>query len=187
MLACFATHVLSVLRRGYFCPLNPLYCNGIYAVILICRGQPPLRVMLACWSVVLIGLSHFLHFTYLLAFAVFIQSLRSFYSLLFFTHTAPPTPHKRCSSFALFVSVPYTSFTLFVQPLLCPPATFKQKDAPTLLPAAPCHSTSCYPCQGHSLHSRRLAHNAQAYYSISLHFISHISLAIHASSRLFYL
>ena len=42
------------------------------------------------------------------------------------------------------------------------PATFKQKDAPTLLPAAPCHSTSCYPCQGHSLHSRRLAHNAQA-------------------------
>jgi hypothetical protein len=37
VLACFATHVLSVLRRGYFCPLKPLNCNGIYAVILICR------------------------------------------------------------------------------------------------------------------------------------------------------
>ena len=127
VLACFATHVLSVLSRGYFCPLKPLNCNGIYAVILICRGQPPLRVMLACWSVVLIGLSHFLHFTYLLAFAVFIQSLRSFYSLLFFTHTAPPTPHKRCSSFARFVPVPYTSFTHSVQPLFLPTSNVQAK------------------------------------------------------------
>lgn len=67
--------------------------------------------MLACWSVVLIGLSHFLHFTYLLAFAVFIQSFRK---LHFFFHTAPPTPHKSWSSFAHYVSIVHFTNGAFV-------------------------------------------------------------------------
>jgi hypothetical protein len=119
VLACFATHVLSVLSHGFSCPLKPLNCNGIYAVILICRGQPPLRVMLACWSVVLVGLSHFLQFTYLLAFAVFIQSLRSFYSRLFFTHTAPPT-HTSAALRSLF-RFSSLHFIHSLRPALVPP------------------------------------------------------------------
>jgi hypothetical protein len=67
--------------------------------------------MLACWSVVLIGLSHFLHFTYLLALAVFIQSFRK---LQFFFHTAPPTSHKSWSSFAHYVSIVHFTNGAFV-------------------------------------------------------------------------
>lgn len=39
-------------------PETPIRNNYIYL-----RGQSPLRVLLACWSLVLIGLSHFLQFT----------------------------------------------------------------------------------------------------------------------------
>ena len=64
-------------------------------------------------------------------------------------------------------------------------ATFGQKNAPNQLPAAPVHRAPRFLCPGHSLHSQRLAHNAQASYFVSL--LSHFSLAIHAGSRLFFL
>lgn len=55
-----------------------------------------------------------------------------------------------------------STFSLSVQPLLFPPTTFEQKNAPNRLPAAPSQRTPCFLCLGHSLHSQRLAHNAQA-------------------------
>ena len=46
-------------------------------------------------------------------------------------------------------------------------ATFGQKNAPNQLPAAPVHRAPRFLCPGHSLHSQRLAHNAQASYFVS--------------------
>ncbi len=45
-------------------------------------------------------------------------------------------------------------------------APFKQKNAPNQLPAAPVHRAPRFLCPGHSLHSQRLAHNAQAEYFV---------------------
>ena len=53
--------------------------------------QPPLIVLLACWSLGLIGLSQFLWSLFHVAFAVFILSFRKLHSVI---HTATP-PHAR--------------------------------------------------------------------------------------------
>ena len=45
-------------------------------------------------------------------------------------------------------------------------APFGQKNAPNQLPAAPVHRALRFLCPGHSLHSQRLAHNAQAEYFV---------------------
>ena len=45
-------------------------------------------------------------------------------------------------------------------------APFGQKNAPNQLPAAPVHRAPRFLCPGHSLHSQRLAHNAQASYFV---------------------
>jgi hypothetical protein len=45
-------------------------------------------------------------------------------------------------------------------------APFGQKNAPGQLPAAPVHRAPRFLCPGHSLHSHRLAHNAQAAYFV---------------------
>ena len=45
-------------------------------------------------------------------------------------------------------------------------APFGQKNAPNQLPAAPVHRAPRFLCPGHSLHSQRLAHNAQAEYFV---------------------
>ena len=45
-------------------------------------------------------------------------------------------------------------------------APFEQKNAPNQLPAAPVHRAPRFLCPGHSLHSQRLAHNAQAEYFV---------------------
>lgn len=57
--ACFATHARSFLIRGYFCHPNP---NKVFAYAhkSFIGWQPPLIVVLACGSLGLIGLSHFL-------------------------------------------------------------------------------------------------------------------------------
>ena len=46
-------------------------------------------------------------------------------------------------------------------------APFGQKNVPNQLPAAPVHRAPRFLCPGHSLHSQRLAHNAQASYFVS--------------------
>jgi hypothetical protein len=70
-------------------------------------------------------------------------------------------------TYPLFVH--YPSF-LYIRSLLTalafPTAPFGQKNPPNQLPAAPVHSALRYPCPGHSLHSQRLAHNAQAEYFV---------------------
>ena len=77
-------------------------------------------------------------------------------------HTASP-PH----TYTLSVhSLQYTPFVHYFQPLLFPPAPFGQKNAPNQLPAAPVHRAPRFLCPGHSLHSQRLAHNAQAEYFV---------------------
>ena len=66
-------------------------------------------------------------------------------------------------------------------------APFGQKNAPNQLPAAPCHRALRYLCQGHSLHSHRLALQRTGLILRSVSLLSHFSLAIHAGSRLFFL
>lgn len=44
--------------------------------------------------------------------------------------------------------------------------TVRAKNPPNQLPAAPVHSAPRFLCPGHSLHSQRLAHNAQAEYFV---------------------
>ena len=61
-----------------------------------------------------------------------------------------------------FFSLQSTTFTHYFQPLPFPTLTFEQKNAPNWLPAAPSHRALRFLCLGHSLHSQRLAHNAQA-------------------------
>ena len=77
-------------------------------------------------------------------------------------HTASP-PH---TSTLTVHSLQYTPFVHYFQPLLSPPAPFEQKNAPNQLPAAPVHRAPRFLCPGHSLHSQRLAHNAQASYFV---------------------
>jgi len=61
-----------------------------------------------------------------------------------------------------FFSLQSTTFTHYFQPLPFPTHTFEHKNAPNWLPAAPSHRALRFLCLGHSLHSQRLAHNAQA-------------------------
>lgn len=67
--ACFATHARSFLIRDYFCPPNPNKAFA-YAHKSFIGWQPPLIVVLACGSLGLIGLSHFLQ--YQVGVAVFV-------------------------------------------------------------------------------------------------------------------
>ena len=112
-----------------------------------------------------------------------IHSLIAFHSTHFtfrvyvFSHPANPcgcsrvpfhsTPlHHRTQKPLTVHSLLSTPFTLSVQPLLFPTLTFEQKNAPNWLPAAPSHRALRFLCLGHSLHSQRLAHNAQAEYFV---------------------
>jgi len=67
---------------------------------------------------------------------------------------------------------PFSSFTSFLSirsllpALAFSNAPFGQKNAPNQLPAAPVHRAPRFLCPGHSLHSQRLAHNAQASYFV---------------------
>ena len=65
-----------------------------------------------------------------------------------------------------FFSLQSTPSVHYFQPLLFPTLTFEQKNAPNWLPAAPSHRAPRFLCLGHSLHSQRLAHNAQAEYFV---------------------
>ena len=60
----------------------------------------------------------------------------------------------------LFATIHYIHSLL--PALAFPTLTFEQKNAPNWLPAAPSHRALRFLCLGHSLHSQRLAHNAQA-------------------------
>lgn len=97
-------------------------------------------------------------------------------------HKASP-PHTYTP--ARSVSLHSTSFAHSLQHLLIQ-LSFVQKNAPSWLPAAPCHRALRFPCQGHSLRSHRLAHNAQAHTSFRFTSLA-FRLASYASSRLFYL
>ena len=113
-----------------------------------------------------------------------IHSLISFHSTHFtfrvyvFSHPANPcgcsrvpfhsTPlHHRTHTPFSFIRFNTLHSFITSSPCFFPPATFGQKNAPNQLPAAPVHSALRYPCPGHSLHSHRLAHNAQAEYFVS--------------------
>lgn len=77
-------------------------------------------------------------------------------------HTASP-PH----TYTLSVhSLQYTPFVHYFQPLPFPTHRSGKKNAPNQLPAAPVHRAPRFLCPGHSLHSQRLAHNAQAEYFV---------------------
>ena len=65
-----------------------------------------------------------------------------------------------------FITLHYSTFVLFIQPLPFPPHRSGKKNAPNQLPAAPVHRAPRFLCPGHSLHSHRLAHNAQAEYFV---------------------
>ena len=76
-------------------------------------------------------------------------------------HTASP-PH----TYTLIVhSLQYTPFVHYFQPLPFQ-RNVRAKNAPNQLPAAPVHRAPRFLCPGHSLHSQRLAHNAQAEYFV---------------------
>ena len=80
------------------------------------------------------------------------------------------TPHR----FTTALIHPYRSFASIhsirslLPALAFPTAPFGQKNAPNQLPAAPVHRAPRFLCPGHSLHSHRLAHNAQAEYFVPL-------------------
>jgi hypothetical protein len=61
-----------------------------------------------------------------------------------------------------FFSLQSTTFTHYFQPLPFPTHCSSKKMRPNWLPAAPSHRAPRFLCLGHSLHSQRLAHNAQA-------------------------
>jgi hypothetical protein len=61
-----------------------------------------------------------------------------------------------------FFSLPFHYIHSLLPALAFPTLTFEQKNAPNWLPAAPSHRALRFLCLGHSLHSQRLAHNAQA-------------------------
>ena len=100
-----------------------------------------------------------------------------FASPSFTTTHIHPLPFIRCNTLHSFI---------LASPCFSQRSTFKQKNAPNWLPAAPCHRAPRFLCQGHSLNSHRLAHNAQAAYFVSFLY-TRICLAIHARSRLFLL
>ena len=66
-------------------------------------------------------------------------------------------------------------------------APFGQKNAPNQLPAAPVHRAPRFLCPGHSLHSQRLAHNAQAEYFVSFLFTRISALLSTHAQGCFYL
>ena len=74
-------------------------------------------------------------------------------------HKASP-PHTQTP----YRSFRYNTLHSFItsSPCLFQRTTFEQKNAPNWLPAAPSHRALRFLCLGHSLHSQRLAHNAQA-------------------------
>lgn len=84
-----------------------------------------------------------------------------FASPSFTTAHIHPLPFIRCNTLHSFTPA---------SPCFSQRSTFKQKNAPNWLPAAPCHRAPRFPCQGHSLNSHRLAHNAQASYFVSFLF-----------------
>ena len=98
------------------------------------------------------------------------------------------TPHR----FTTAHIHPFRSFASFhsirslLPALAFSNAPFGQKNAPNQLPAAPVHRAPRFLCPGPSLHSQRLAHNAQAAYLVPFLYTC-ICLAIHARSRLFLL
>lgn len=173
--------------------------------LIVSRGQPPFRVLLACGRSCCYGLSHFLQLTFSCWHSRvcfhFTSSISCFTPLLptarkswhSFAHCVPfhsfhfqgiclfpPCKSmwlQRCSvslhtaspphTYTLTVhSLQYTPFVHYFQPLLSPPAPFGQKNPPNQLPAAPVHRAPRFLCPGHSLHSQRLAHNAQASYFV---------------------
>ena len=98
------------------------------------------------------------------------------------------TPHRFTTAhihpFRSFASIP--SIRSLLPALAFSNAPFGQKNAPNQPAPAPCHRAPRFLCPGHSLHSHRLAHNAQASYFVPFLY-SRIRLAIHAGSRLFLL
>ena len=115
-----------------------------------------------------------------------IHSLISFHSTHFtfrvyvFSHPANPcgcsrvpfhsTPlhHRTHTPFSFIRSNTLHSF-ITTSPCLFQ-RTVRAKNAPNQLPAAPVHRAPRFLCPGHSLHSQRLAHNAQAEYFVSFLF-----------------
>ena len=78
------------------------------------------------------------------------------------------TPHRFTTAhihpFRSFASI--HSIRSLLPALAFSNAPFGQKNAPNQLPAAPVHRAPRFLCPGHSLHSQRLAHNAQAEYFV---------------------
>ena len=78
------------------------------------------------------------------------------------------TPHR----FTTAHIHPFRSFASFhsirslLPALAFSNAPFGQKNAPNQPAPAPCHRAPRFLCPGHSLHSQRLAHNAQASYFV---------------------
>lgn len=98
-------------------------------------------------------------------------------------HTASP-PHTYTLSVHSLLSTP---FVHYFQPLPFPTHRSGKKNAPNQLPAAPVHRAPRFLCPGHSLHSHRLAHNAQAEYFVPFLF-TRISalLSTHAQGCFYY-
>lgn len=82
------------------------------------------------------------------------------------------TPHRFTTAhihpFRSFASI--HSIRSLLPALAFSNAPFGQKNAPNQLPAAPVHRAPRFLCPGHSLHSQRLAHNAQAEYFVPILF-----------------
>ena len=94
MLACFATHALSLLSRGYTCPLQPLY--GCRCAPYFSGGSRHLCFWLACGRCGLIGLSKFL------------WALTCGFCPVHFNHNATP-PSQALSLIRSFRSFPLIS------------------------------------------------------------------------------
>ena len=78
------------------------------------------------------------------------------------------TPHRFTTAhihpFRSFA--PIHSIRSLLSALAFPTHRSGKKNAPNQLPAAPVHRAPRFLCPGHSLHSQRLAHNAQASYFV---------------------
>ena len=79
-------------------------------------------------------------------------------------HSTPLHHHTHIHPFRSFA--PIHSIRSLLPALAFSNAPFGQKNAPNQLPAAPVHRAPRFLCPGHSLHSQRLAHNAQAEYFV---------------------
>ena len=112
-----------------------------------------------------------------------IHSLISFHSTHFtfrvyvFSHPANPcgcsrvpfhsTPlHHRTHTPLSFIRFNTLHSFITSSPCLFQRTVRAKKNAPNQLPAAPVHRALRFLCPGHSLHSQRLAHNAQASYFV---------------------